>query len=243
VRAALGVALACALGSWFIATAVLAQDEEHAPVDQQFELWAGGFISGPIAGDLFTISDVHYRGWDDFSPHWILFRPGLALRLMDGMFAVLGYAWTPSFRERDSVGFVDEHRIWEQWQWEIHDPPSGFRFQIRTRIEQRFRPQLELDVAVRFRQMLRLSVPLDRLQRVLFVLWDELFIGLNDVAGGYQRTGLDQNRIFVGWAFVASPGVLRFELGYFNQWIHRPGNALGDSMNHAAMLNAYVSWR
>ena len=241
MRAAFLVRAVCV--AFLLPSTALAQDEDHSPVDQHFELWAGGFISGPIAGDLFTISDIHYRGWDDFSPHNVLVRPGLALRLMEGMFAVIGYAWTPSFSERDSVGFTDEHRIWEQWQWEIHDPPSGIRVQLRTRFEQRFRPQLELDVAVRVRQMLRLSVPLDRLQRVLFVLWDELFVGLNDVAGGYQRTGLDQNRIFVGWAFVAAPGALRFELGYSNQWSHRPGNPLGDAMNHVAMLNTYISWR
>lgn len=218
------------------------EDPERSGLDHHFETWLGGFITGPIAGDVFTISDVHYRAWDDFSPHWVLIRPGVGLRLMDGMFAVLGYAWTPSWRARDAVGFTDEHRIWEQWQWEIQDAPTLFRFQLRTRFEQRFRTQIPLDVAVRFRQFVRMSVGLDQRNVVWFVLWDEIFFGLND-AGGYQRAGFDQNRLFVGWAFQAVPGQLRFELGYFNQWIYRPGNPLGDAVNHTAMLNTYVSWR
>jgi hypothetical protein len=237
----LAICLAMALVTSGVASSAAAQEEEAA-LDQEFETWLGAFITGPIVGDLFTISDLHYRAWDDFSPHWVLVRPGIGLRLMDGMFAVLGYAWTPSFRGRDSVGFTDEHRIWEQWQWEIQDPPSSFRFQLRTRIEQRFRTQVALDVAVRFRQFVRMSIGLDAQRVVWFVLWDEIFFGLND-AGGYARAGFDQNRLFVGWAFQAVPGTLRFELGYFNQWIHRQGNPLGDAVNHAAMLNTYVSWR
>jgi hypothetical protein len=217
-------------------------------LDEQYETWVGMFITGPIHGDLFTISDLHYRAWDDFSPHWVLIRLGVGLRLMDGMFAVLGYAWTPSWRARDAEGFTDEHRIWEQWQWEIRDAPSRFRFQLRTRLEQRFRTQIPLDVAVRLRQFLRLSIGIDRDERVWFVLWDELFFGLNDAGAGelrepYQRAGFDQNRLFVGWALQAVPGTLRFELGYFNQWIRRPGNPAGDAVNHTAMLNAFVSWR
>lgn len=226
------------------ATPVQAQDEA---LDQEFETWLGAFISGPIAGDVFTFSDVHYRVWDDFSPHWMLLRPGIGLRLMDGMFAVLGYAWTPSWRGRDTVGFTDEHRIWEQWQWEFQDP-SSFRFSLRTRFEQRFRTQIPLEVGVRLRQMVRMSVGLDARRVVSFVVWDEIFFALNDAGAGegraaYQHAGFDQNRLFVGWGLQAVPGVLRFELGYFNQWIRRPGNPLGDAVNHAAMLNSYISWR
>ena len=79
------------------AASARAQDESSPlAFDDQYETWLGGFFGGPIAGPLFTHSDVHYRGWDDLSPHWILVRPGLSLRLMDGMFVTLGYAWTPS---------------------------------------------------------------------------------------------------------------------------------------------------
>ncbi len=217
-------------------------------IDDQYETWLGMFLSGPIHGDLFTFSDLHYRAYDDFSPHWALIRPGVGLRLMDGMFAVLGYAWTPSWRARDGENFTDEHRLWQQWQWELRDVPSRIRLQLRTRVEERFHTQIPLDVGVRLRQLARLSVGVDRDERVWFVLWDEVFFGLNDAGGGemrapYQRAGFDQNRLFVGWAMVAVPNTLRFELGYFNQWIRRPGNPAGDAVNHAAMLNAYVSWR
>jgi hypothetical protein len=211
-------------------------------LDDQYETWFGGFFGGPIAGPLYTHSDVHYRGWDDFSPHWILVRPGLSLRLMDGMFVTLGYAWTPSWGARGAERFTDEHRIWEQWMWEIADGPSAIRFQIRTRVEERFRSEVE--VGMRLRQMLRLSVPLTPDRALTFVLWDEAFFDLNDTTvTRYQRAGFGQNRLFCGFGWQVVPATLRFEAGYFNQWIQRAGNPLGDAVNHTAMLNTYVGWR
>lgn len=224
------------------ASPALAQESEHVATDDQYETWLGVFVSGPITGPLFTHSDLHYRVWDDFTPHWILVRPGLSIRLMDGMFATLGYAWTPSWGSRGLVGFTDEHRIWEQWMWEVTESETAIRVQMRVRLEQRFRSELE--VGMRLRTMLRVAVPLTPDRAFLFVLWDELFSDLNDTTvTRYQRAGFGQNRLFVGFGWQVLPGVLRFEAGYFNQWIRRVDNPSGDAVNHTAMLNTYIGWR
>lgn len=234
--------LAAALCTSASAPTAHAQDGSALAFDDQYETWFGGFFGGPIVGPLFTHSDVHYRGWDDLSPHWILVRPGLSLRLVDGMFVTLGYAWTPSWGARGAGRFADEHRVWEQWMWEITDGPSAIRFQIRTRLEERFRSDAE--VGMRLRQMLRLSVPLTPDRAFTFVVWDEAFFDLNDTTvTPYQRAGFGQNRLFFGFGWQAVPVTLRFEAGYFNQWIRRPGHDLGDAVNHTAMLNTYVGWR
>ena len=92
--------------------------------------------------------------------------------------------------------------------------------------------------------MARLSVPLTTDRALLAVAWDELFVMLNDTTvTTYQHAGFDQNRVFVGLGHQVVPGVLRFELGYFHQFIRRPNNDLGDLMNHTAMLNTYIGWR
>lgn len=218
-----------------------AQDAGDA-TDDEYETWFGAFFSGPIAGPLFTHSDLHYRAYDNFTPHWILVRPGLSLRVMDGMFVTLGYAWTPSWGGRDATRFTDEHRIWEQWMWEITDAATAIRVQMRVRFEERFRSDVE--VGMRLRLMARLAVPLTPDRNFLFVLWDETFWMLNDTTvTTYQHAGFDQNRLFVGLGYQVVPGTLRFEAGYFNQWIRRPDNEFGDAVNHTAMLNTYIGWR
>lgn len=238
--ATLAAACALVLAAPAPASAQGAADTEGT--DDQYETWFGGFFSGPLAGPLYTHSDLHYRGWDDFSPHWILVRPGLSLRLMDGMFVTLGYAWTPSWGGRDGDRFTDEHRVWEQWMFDFGLGETGIRVQIRTRLEERFRSTVE--VGMRLRQMLRLSVPLTPDRAFLFVLWDEIFFDLNDTTvTRYQFAGFGQNRLFCGFGWQVVPTTLRFEVGYFNQWIRRPGNDHGDAVNHTAMLNVYVSWR
>jgi hypothetical protein len=247
-RTLLAAGFACAL-----AMAAPAAARAQA-IDHQYETWVGVFINGPIAGDLFFQGDLHYRVWDDFTPHFILVRPGVGYRLMDGMFVTVGYAWTPSWSGRQVTRFVDEHRVWEQFSYEYTDSATGIRFSTRTRLEQRFRhPTDAVEVGWRLREMLRTSVPLSADRNLTFVLWDELFIALSDsgrtpVEGGsptpqWQYGGFDQNRIFVGLGYQFIAGVLRLEAGYFNQWIRRPGNAAGDLANHAVMLNAYVGWR
>jgi hypothetical protein len=240
-----------ARGSWWIA-ALLSMaflgggraraQEIGGATDDQYETWLGGFFSGPIAGPLFTHSDLHYRVWDNFTPHWILVRPGISLRVIDGMFVTVGYAWTPSWGGRDGARFTDEHRIWEQWMWDLPHEETGIRGQIRVRLEERFRSEVE--VGMRLRIMGRFSVPLTPDRAFTFVLWDEVFAMLNDTTvTRYQAAGFDQNRLFFGFGWQVVPTTLRFEAGYFNQWIRRPDNDRGDAVNHTAMLNTYVSWR
>ena len=225
---------------WLVGPSVAAAQTDS--IDDQYETWFGGFFAGPVTGDVWTHSDVHYRVYDDFSPRWVLLRPGLSLRLMDGMFATVGYAWTPSWGARGAERFTDEHRAWEQWMWELTEPGSGMRFQIRTRLEERFRSERE--VGMRLRQMVRLAVPVSDDRNWLLVLWDEVFFDLNDTTvTTYQHQGFGQNRLFVGVGYQAVPGTLRFEFGYFNQFIRRPGDPNGDLDNHTVMLNTYVGWR
>jgi Protein of unknown function (DUF2490) len=218
---------------------------------EQYQTWLGGFVNGPLGGRFFLQSDIHYRAYDNFTPNFILVRPGIAYKVADGMFATIGYGWTPSFRAKNFSLFTDEHRLWQQWSYEFPLAQEALKITVRSRLEERVRPQFGFEVGFRFRQMLRATAPLfPTAKTVTLVLWDEIFLALNDTnwGGTGQHAGFDQNRFFggVGWQAVApdvgKPGI-RFELGYMNQYVQRVGNANGDLSNHTLALNSYVGWK
>lgn len=235
------LALALAVGAFFTLrpSRAAAQNVDHA-----YQTWVGVFTQGALAGRFIVHSDAHLRVYSDFSPFAVLVRPGVGYQLAPGMFATVGYAWTPSW-PRPGMSFgdlVDEHRAWEQWQYEFPLASGALRLQLRTRLEQRWRPAAGDDTGLRVRQMVRVTVPLGGPQgRWLLALWDELFLGLNDTDWG-QRGGLDQNRAFAGVGLWVAPGAARVEAGYFNQYVARRG-ALSDLSHHALMVNLYLTWR
>lgn len=232
-RSALSFACAAILAS----TSASAQGVTHV-----YHTWFGLFTQGPIVGRLYFQGDFHHRVYDDFSPYWSLVRPGVGVRVAPGMLVTLGYAWTPSWRAA-GVSLnerVDEHRVWEQWQYELPLPRIPVKLQLRARLEQRWRPASGDDLGHRLRGMVRATIPLRG--RWVLAVWDELFVTFNDTDWG-QRAGFDQNRLFVGPGVWALPGTLRVELGYLHQLIRRAAHPNGDLSNHAVALNTYLSWR
>lgn len=85
------------------------------------------------------------------------------------------------------------------------------------------------------RQFIKVQVPIGRLNGLRAIAITEGFINLNDTRGGV-RQGLDQWRTFGGVDFpVASRA--RFELGYLNQRIIRPGD---DRVNHVLSTAVFI---
>ncbi|GAB4205703.1 MAG: DUF2490 domain-containing protein [Sandaracinaceae bacterium] len=222
--------------------AARAQEES---IEHRYQSWLALFAHGPLHQDLWLWVDVQPRLYGPFEPAALLVRPGLSWRVHPAFFLTVGYAWTPSWRQRPeprswgSLDFTDEHRVWEQALLVSQDDASGIGGQVRVRLEQRLRTSGGGDVGLRLRVFLRGQVPLVPDRSVLFVLWDELFVPLSDADWG-QRAGFDQNRLFVGLAWQAVPGALRLELGAMSQWIVRTGR---DTANTIAALNAFVAWR
>ncbi|MBX7192011.1 MAG: DUF2490 domain-containing protein [Sandaracinaceae bacterium] len=225
----------------------------------QYQTWIQFNFMGPISGDWFFQSDVQYRGWDNFSPQAFLVRGALLYRLMDNMYVGLGYAWQPFWRQRDLVDWYDDHRIYEQWQWEITEPSTGIKLSLRTRFEQRFRhPQEHFEFGLRARQQVRLVFPLTTDRNLMLIVWDEIFVNFTDSGHStlgqdgmgatqyspqWQYGGLDQNRAFLGVGYQFIPSVLRVELGYQNQWVRRPNRMDGDLMGHTGLLVTTINWR
>ena len=179
--------------------------------------------------------DGHLRFKDD--AHELgtsIFRPGLGYRVNQDLTLWLGYA-----RITSDVGDnnVDEDRIWQQATFPIThimgQPLTG-----RTRLEQRLRPNGPGDTGHRLRQFVRWATPLN--DTWSWVVWDELFIGLNDSDWG-QRSGFDQNRFYTGPAWQIDPQ-WRLEMGYMHNFINPPGGTDNDRTNHNLSITLFGSW-
>ena len=181
--------------------------------------------------------DGHYRLFDDSDGFGqSIIRPGLGLDIGENSALWAGYGWIrTSPIEGDDI---DEHRIWQQW--------TGSRsigcckFAARTRFEQRFIESGD-DTGLRIRQFVRAQKNIGPCSKRTFVVWDELFIALNDTDWG-QRSGFDQNRFFVGFGFKRHHSAnYRVEVGYMNQSVNQRGPI--DRSNHVLAVNVFRSPR
>ncbi len=213
-----------------------AQDAYH----DSYQTWTSLTVQGHATRELQLYADVTARFYDDSHPYQPTARPALGFRLEDGMYVWAGYAWTPGWNARRQ--FIDEHRAWQQWSYDIPGLPAGLRVLVRSRFEQRVRPESGR-VALRARQFARLLVPFAPGSPVHLSLWDEIFFALSDAANTdgsfWQRTGVEQNRIFVGLGWSVEPG-LRIEAGYLNHWIIRPQ---ADEIHHVLSINVLTTVR
>ncbi len=179
--------------------------------------------------------DGHYRLFDDNGGFGqSIVRPGIGLDVGENSALWAGYGWirTSPIQGDD----VDEHRIWQQWTWSRKI--DCFKVAARTRFEQRLIESAG-DTGLRLRQFVRGQKNLGSCSKRTFVVWDELFVALNDTDWG-QRSGFDQNRIFVGFGFKRHhSSKWRVEVGYMNQTVNQRGPI--NRSNHILAINMFRS--
>lgn len=177
--------------------------------------------------------DGHYRLFEDNDGFGqSIVRPGLGVDVGESSTLWAGYGWinTSPILGDDT----NEHRLWQQWTWAKAVDP--YRIAARTRYEQRLLESSD-DVGLRLRQFVRGQKELGACSKYTFVVWDELFIALNDTDWG-QRGGFDQNRIFVGFGMKRHhDSRWRVEVGYMNQTVNRLGP--NDLSNHVLAVNVF----
>lgn len=202
----------------------------HAAEGGDAEVWAGAFVqASPTAkptGPRFWL-DVQDRR--SSSGTVVLARPGLGWQVTPWMSVWAGYAWVPTFPDEGELS--QEHRAWEQVQFNLTEGP--FSYSLRLREEQRVRVG-EPGLSHRLRAAPRVGVQISR--AVSMQVWDELFVAWNQT-DWFPVRGLDQNRAFVGPAFHGGPRV-RMELGYLRQDLFR-GEA--SVTNHIVATNLFVA--
>jgi hypothetical protein len=222
--------------------AFLATGMSRAGTLEKSGIWFAGFgkgsfeTIGPKFEKYLWWLDVQARylgGGDNFKQGIV--RPGLGYAITESTAVWLGYAWIGT----SPIGGDDfqEQRIWQQLTWSTQLKPV--MFSSRTRLEQRFLETGD-DTGWRFRQFFKLSYPLPFEARLKLVGYDEIFININKTDWGAE-TGLDQNRIFLGfgWNFDPHERVIA-EVGYLNQYIRKPSSP--DEMNHILSINLFLNF-
>jgi len=158
----------------------------------------------------FELQGRHRDGVTGFDQ--LLVRPAVGYDLPPRSSLWAGYGYTPGFPPTGDV--LTENRMWQQYLWA--GPGLGSALQWRSRLEQRW-IEAAGSVAWRFRQFVRLTKPVSTRGGLAVVVWDEMFVHLNDT--GRTAQGFDQNRVFGGIG-VSAGRHARVEVGYLNQAIH-----------------------
>lgn len=178
--------------------------------------WFSLYTQGPLPKENFYWSlDIHPR-WREEGRHFdtLILRPSLFYKISPKTSVWLGYDTIKNHPQ--SQASFQENRLWEQVMHQF-EPFSGLTLTVRTRFEQRDREDYS-DIAHRLRQMVRATTPSSIHQQLSWVVWDELFINLNQTDWGVMR-GTDQNRLFLGanWKFDE---LSNLEVGYINQYVN-----------------------
>lgn len=178
--------------------------------------WFSLYSQGPLPKENFYWSlDIHPR-WREEGRHFdtLILRPSLIYKITPKTSIWTGYDTINNHPAGQSS--FQENRLWEQVMHQF-ETFGGLTLTVRTRFEQRDREDYS-DIAHRLRQMVRATTPSSLHQQLSWVIWDELFINLNQTDWGVMR-GTDQNRLFLGanWKFDE---LSNLEVGYINQYVN-----------------------
>jgi len=187
-----------------------------ADTEEDGRFWFSIYTQGALPKEKWFWSlDIHPRLREEGS-HFdtLILRPALFYKISPKTSAWLGYDTIKNHPQ--SQASFQENRLWEQVMHQF-EPFSGLTLTVRTRFEQRDRENYS-DIAHRLRQMVRATSPSSLHQQLSWVIWDELFINLNQTDWGVMR-GTDQNRLFLGanWKFDE---LSNLEVGYINQYVN-----------------------
>lgn len=211
------------------------QSVASAETEEDGAIWFNVNAQGKLpVENLNWYAEIQPR-WREEGDHLdlVILRPGIFYKLSAKSSVWAGYANVKSHPAGRST--TEENRLWQQFLYNF-DAIQGVNLQSRTRFEQR-RLENSSDTGHRLRQLIRATKPLAGYSNVLLVAWDELFVHLNDTDWGASK-GFDQNRLFMGGAWMIKPSVM-LEIGYLNQYIHLRDI---DRMNHVLSTTLYLNF-
>lgn len=187
-------------------------------------LWLTGSYSTDLGERLSAGLMAQPRFIDDGETlqRWLL-RPSLSYRLTPHFSVAGGYDYHKIKLPRSRR----EQRLWQQLSFRT--AAAGPAVFGHLRLEERFIESVDDAYQLRLKAGVRhplFGTPWSA------VVSDEVFVGLNEVAGG-PDDGFAQNRLFAGLARRLSPR-LGLEVGYQNQYID---GARVDTSNHLLLVS------
>ena len=114
---------------------------------------------------------------------------------------------------------------------------APLRLILRTRLEQRWLDNGD-DTGWRFRQLLRFELPFAANGRLALIGANEFLVAMNDTDWG-ERSGLDQNRLFLGLGYQAGENAF-IEFSYLNLYVDRP--VIEDVVNHLLFASVRLNF-
>ena len=206
-----------------------------ADVEEDGKIWSALFLQGDTGIEhLRWTVEFHTRQREEGSENdTFIFRPSLNYALSPKLSVGAGYAFVETYP--DGADDVQEHRLFQQVTYTHHQPDS-FTLTSRSRLEERWRNQ-DSDQGYRLRQLIRATLPLQPAPGFSLVLWDELFINLNETDWG-ARSGFDNNRAFMGLGYAFGQDY-KLEIGYMNQYVRQNGD---DRSNHILSTTLQVDY-
>jgi hypothetical protein len=232
MRRATGVVLALSTAS----ICFLLAPSSHAQTSEDVQVWSAVLGTADLPMPYPRVAfwlDTHIRR-SDASTVGIV-RPAVGLHVTPWLSFWQGYAWIPTSRDATDDR-VNEHRSFQQLIAQ-HSLEIGLSLQTRLRFEQRFSDAGE-EVGFRFRDFVRVGWQFSKDVPLGAVVWDELFLGLNETDWG-ARSGFDQNRFFVG-PFWQAASYARLEVGYLSLFVERADSNL---LGHVAAVNLFLSYK
>jgi hypothetical protein len=200
--------VAAVVSGWAVAA-----HAQSRPAAQDLQAWLLLLGQIPVGDQWLIHAEAQPRFNDDISQKdQLLLRGALGRRFGPRVTAWAGYAYVQKWNGAPSS---HEQRTWQQVNAAF--PKLGrWAPSMRLRQEQRYVEQWG-DASHRFRALGRLVHPIGGSPWSVAV-WDEVFVTLDQTAGGPHQ-GLDQNRVyFTGLRKIASAVTLEF--GYM--WQHVP---------------------
>jgi hypothetical protein len=177
---------------------------------------------GGVAGWL----DLHTRRRNGST--LLIARPAIGYGFGKLLTLHAGYAYVRSYTDEGPDGI--EHRTWQQAL--INYPVSS-----ALKVQGRFRPEQRFgggdDTGHRIRLLGRAQYQWCPRLELQVVVWDELFVQLNDTER--FKSGFDQNRAFIGLGTDTKLKGLRFEAGYTNIYFE------SGRIDHAVAVNALLT--
>lgn len=200
----------------FFLLSLCVTSQAQADTEEDGRYWFSLYTQGKLPAENFYWSmDTHPR-WRNEGQQFdqLILRPAVFYKFNAKASVWLGYDTVVNHPPSQSAH--RENRLWQQYQYQF-DPIAEMTLTSRTRLEQRRREDFE-DVGHRLRQMVRATTPSAWHPQLSWVVFDELFVNLNQTEWGVRR-GIDQNRLFVGinWKFSDLSNV---DFGYLNHFVN-----------------------
>ena len=204
-----------------------------AAESEDVQFWNQYILAGDISDDSNFFLEYQPRVGGDFNElNQAILRGAIGYKFNNNWSLMQGYGWIPDYNT--SVGRNDEHRVFQQLN--ATHKFDNYTFINRTRFELRYL-ESPSDTSIRLRHFFKVNYQPGGWKQTYLTTYDELFFNLNSVDSPGLKSGVDQNRLFLGLGYKFSE-MLTLETGYLYNYIV---NEDQDITNHICYLGLFFN--